>query len=142
MMLTRCPDADEGARAELRRLYFAYVNLMEVGRDRIVGAGGSCDPVDVMEAGDPALIRVRKFFTEDVEAASTLTPAPAPAKAPSGPGYVPVYLAKPAPSARETITRLAQEFGCDDNPSTVFREALRRATGAEVETTAPERGEP
>ena len=41
--------------AELKSLRLAYVNLLEIGRDRILGLGGTCDPVDVMEAGDPAL---------------------------------------------------------------------------------------
>lgn len=41
--------------AELKRLRLAYVNLLEIGRDRIVALGGQCDPIDVMEAGDPAL---------------------------------------------------------------------------------------
>ncbi len=40
---------------ELKRLRLAYVNLLEIGRDRILAFGGSCDPVDVMEASDPAL---------------------------------------------------------------------------------------
>lgn len=57
------------ARNELRRLYSAYVNLLEIGRDRIVSAGGSCDPVDVMEAGDPALVRVRAFLFASAEGA-------------------------------------------------------------------------
>lgn len=45
--------------AELKRLARAYVALLETGRDRIVSLGGSCDPVDVMEAGDPSLISAR-----------------------------------------------------------------------------------
>ena len=64
MMLARCPDAEIGARAELQRLYHAYVNLLEIGRDRIISAGGSCDPVDRMEEGDPTLVRVRAFLAE------------------------------------------------------------------------------
>lgn len=43
----------------LRSLYRAYVRLLESGRDRIVSLGGSCDPVDVMEAGDIDLRKVR-----------------------------------------------------------------------------------
>ncbi|MFY0735664.1 hypothetical protein [Aurantimonas sp. NFXS3] len=40
---------------ELARMIKAYVSLLETGRDRIVSAGGQCDPVDVMEAGSPNL---------------------------------------------------------------------------------------
>lgn len=61
--------AEQRARDEIRRLYAAYVRLLEIGRDRIIAAGGTCDPVDVMEAGDPALVRVRAF----------LAPSPPPA---------------------------------------------------------------
>lgn len=50
------------AVSELRALYRAYVNVLETGRDRIVASGGICDPVDRMEEGDPALIRVRQFL--------------------------------------------------------------------------------
>lgn len=48
--------------AELKRLRLAYVNLMETGYDRIIALGGSCDPVDVMEAGDPAIRRVNEVI--------------------------------------------------------------------------------
>lgn len=41
--------------SELKRLARAYVSLMEAGRDRIIQLGGDCDPVDVMEAGNPYL---------------------------------------------------------------------------------------
>ncbi|PZR93567.1 MAG: hypothetical protein DI537_10660 [Stutzerimonas stutzeri] len=54
--------ADKSARDELKRLYAAYVRLIEIGRERIIAAGGTCDPVDVMEDGDPALARVREFL--------------------------------------------------------------------------------
>lgn len=43
----------------LRRLMTDYVGLLEKGRDRIIDLGGTCDPVDVMEAGDPALRSAR-----------------------------------------------------------------------------------
>lgn len=43
----------------LKKLSLAYVNLLETGRDRIISLGGSCDPVDVMESGDPSLRDVR-----------------------------------------------------------------------------------
>ncbi len=32
---------------------------LECARDRIISFGGTCDPVDKMEQGDPALARVR-----------------------------------------------------------------------------------
>lgn len=41
--------------AELKSLTRAYVRLLEIGRDRIVSLGGTCDPVDRMEEGDPDL---------------------------------------------------------------------------------------
>jgi len=43
----------------LRRLYQAYVRLLESGRDRIIDLGGTCDPVDVMERMDVDLIEAR-----------------------------------------------------------------------------------
>jgi Lar family restriction alleviation protein len=43
-----------------RSLYRAYVNTLEVARDRIRELGGECDPVDVMERGDPALSLARE----------------------------------------------------------------------------------
>lgn len=46
-------------REALRSLIRAYVNLLESGRDRIVSLGGECDPVDKMEANDPALIAAK-----------------------------------------------------------------------------------
>lgn len=55
--------------AELQALYRAYVRLLEAGRERIVDHGGSCDPVDVMEEGDPALIKARAAI------AKALTPS-------------------------------------------------------------------
>lgn len=52
--------AGEAMRTELRRLYHAYVRLLESGRDRIRDLGGECDPVDVMERNDPDLIQARR----------------------------------------------------------------------------------
>ncbi len=46
----------------LRDLYRGYVNTMEAGRDRIISLGGTCDPVDRMEEGDPVLIRARSLL--------------------------------------------------------------------------------
>lgn len=50
--------------AELKRLRLAYVNLLESGRDRIIDLGGCCDPVDVMEAGDPAIRRANEVIAK------------------------------------------------------------------------------
>jgi hypothetical protein len=41
--------------AELKKLRRAYVALLEIGRDKIMSLGGDCDPLEVMESGDPAL---------------------------------------------------------------------------------------
>lgn len=57
--LAACRAEREGAVAALKKLCSAYVNLLEIGRDRIIGLGGTCDAVDVMEAGDPALRAAR-----------------------------------------------------------------------------------
>lgn len=46
----------------LKDLIRAYVNTMENGRDRIVYLGGQCDPVDVMERGDPYLREAKKLL--------------------------------------------------------------------------------
>lgn len=48
----------------LRSLYRAYVNTLEIGRDRIVMLGGDCDPVSVMENGDPALVAARAALSD------------------------------------------------------------------------------
>lgn len=50
-LIAAAPDLLEA----LKRLTRAYVSTMESGRDRIVALGGDCDPVDVMERGDPYL---------------------------------------------------------------------------------------
>lgn len=47
-------------RGELQHMVRAYVRLLEIGRDRIVDLGGSCDPLDVMEQGDPNLIQAKR----------------------------------------------------------------------------------
>jgi len=46
----------------MRRLYRGYVNTIESGRDRIVSLGGTCDPVDAMERGDPVLMATRALL--------------------------------------------------------------------------------
>jgi len=43
----------------LKDLARHYVLLMENGRERIIFLGGDCDPVDVMERGDPYLKQAR-----------------------------------------------------------------------------------
>lgn len=43
----------------LKEMNRAYVRLLESGRDRIIDAGGTCDPVDVMEANSPDLKAAR-----------------------------------------------------------------------------------
>lgn len=50
----------DAAMEALRKMNRAYVSLMENGRNRIVMLGGECDPVDVMERADPALIEAKK----------------------------------------------------------------------------------
>ena len=55
--------------SELRALYRAYIHLLESGRDRIIGLGGDCDPVDRMEQGDPALIQARAMIGSLADAA-------------------------------------------------------------------------
>lgn len=49
------------ALKDLRR---AYINLLESGRDRIIAIGGTCDPVDVMEANDPWLREVTQVIAK------------------------------------------------------------------------------
>lgn len=48
--------------AEFKALYRAYVRLLESGRDRIIDLGGTCDPVDVMEANDVDLQAARRVM--------------------------------------------------------------------------------
>lgn len=43
----------------LQSLYRGYVQVLELGRDRILSLGGDCDPVDRMEASDPELKKAR-----------------------------------------------------------------------------------
>lgn len=56
---TKQAAVSDGAVKALKGLYVAYVRLLEAGRDRIIDLGGTCDPVDRMEDGDPALIDAR-----------------------------------------------------------------------------------
>ena len=57
--LLAAADRERVMRGQYAALYRAYVLLLESGRDRIVALGGSCDAVDKMEEGDPALIVAR-----------------------------------------------------------------------------------
>ncbi|PJL60654.1 hypothetical protein [Stenotrophomonas maltophilia] len=47
---------------DFKALYRAYVRLLESGRDRIRDLGGTCDPVDVMEANDVDLQAARRVL--------------------------------------------------------------------------------
>ncbi|MCD7096902.1 hypothetical protein [Stenotrophomonas sp. MMGLT7] len=49
---------------QYRKLYRAYVHLLESGRDRIISLGGGCDPVDVMERRDPNLREARALIDQ------------------------------------------------------------------------------
>lgn len=51
-------------KSEMRHLIRSYVNLLETGRERILLAGGQCDPVDTMERSDPALRRAREVLAD------------------------------------------------------------------------------
>lgn len=48
----------------LKDLSRAYVRLLESARDRITSLGGDCDPVDVMERGDPYLINAKSAIAK------------------------------------------------------------------------------
>ena len=45
-------------------LYKGYVFVLVAGRDRIIDLGGQCDPVDVMEIGDPRLASARAVINK------------------------------------------------------------------------------
>lgn len=49
-------------RQALKDLVRGHVNTLEAGRDRIVALGGDCDPVDVMERGDPYLRKAKEIL--------------------------------------------------------------------------------
>lgn len=44
---------------KLKSMYRAYVNLLELGRDRIIDLGGTCDSLEKMETSDPQLRECR-----------------------------------------------------------------------------------
>lgn len=67
----------------LKDLSHAYVRLLESARDRITSLGSDCDPVDVMERGDPYL-RKAKDAIKAAERAGHETNA----RQFTGPGYV------------------------------------------------------
>ncbi len=56
------PTAQAVDLADFKALYRAYVRLLESGRDRIRDLGGTCDPVDVMEANDVDLQAARRVI--------------------------------------------------------------------------------
>ncbi len=56
------PTAQAVDLADFKALYRAYVRLLESGRDRIRDLGGTCDPVDVMEANDVDLRAARRVM--------------------------------------------------------------------------------
>ena len=51
-------------REEMKDLIAAYVRTLEAARDHVVALGVSCNPVDVMEAADPALRAARNAIGE------------------------------------------------------------------------------
>lgn len=57
-------DEIEQLRGALKDLARAYVRLLESGRDRIISLGGDCDPVDVMERGDPYLRKANEAMAK------------------------------------------------------------------------------
>lgn len=60
--LYAAPPAQAVDLGDLKALYRAYVHLLESGRDRIIDLGGTCDPVDVMEANDVDLQAARRVL--------------------------------------------------------------------------------
>jgi hypothetical protein len=56
---------NERLRAGLRALIVGYVGTLENGRERILFLGGECDSVEVMERGDPHLIRAKALLITD-----------------------------------------------------------------------------
>jgi hypothetical protein len=51
--LSPAPEGD--LREAFEALYKGYINVLQMGRDKIIDLGGECDPVDVMERNDPCL---------------------------------------------------------------------------------------
>ncbi len=65
--LYAAPHAQAVDLADFKALYRAYVRLLESGRDRIRDLGGTCDPVDVMEANDVDLQAARRVLDSQAE---------------------------------------------------------------------------
>ncbi len=61
-MLYAAPPTQAVDLGDFKALYRAYVRLLESGRDRIRDLGGTCDPVDVMEANDVDLQAARRVI--------------------------------------------------------------------------------
>lgn len=51
-------------RTALQDLDNAYMSQMRAGYDRIIDLGGDCDPVEVMERGNPYLRQAREALEE------------------------------------------------------------------------------
>lgn len=66
MKLYAAPPAQAVDLGDFKALYRAYVRLLESGRDRIRDLGGTCDPVDVMEANDVDLQAARRVIDSQV----------------------------------------------------------------------------
>lgn len=49
---------------ELKNMIHAYVNLLEIGHDRISALGGVCDPVDAMEQKDQNLNKAKEVIAK------------------------------------------------------------------------------
>jgi hypothetical protein len=62
------------AQHAIKKLYRGYVNTLENGRDRIISYGGSCDPVDRMEVGDPNLREARATIAAIAARIAAITP--------------------------------------------------------------------
>jgi hypothetical protein len=62
------PPAQAVDLADFKALYRAYVRMLESGRDRIIDLGGTCDPVDVMEANDVDLQAARRVIDGNAQA--------------------------------------------------------------------------
>ncbi|HHA2776621.1 TPA: hypothetical protein ACOD90_000911 [Stenotrophomonas maltophilia] len=62
IMERHAPPAQAVDLDDFKALYRAYVRLLESGRDRIIDLGGTCDPVDAMEANDVDLQAARRVM--------------------------------------------------------------------------------
>lgn len=58
----------------LARLERAYASALHVGYERILALGGDCDPPEMMERGDSALISARAALAKAEEGVRDVTP--------------------------------------------------------------------